>query len=102
MEEKGPDFYRVERVNIYLCDHKRQEIYQIVEGGADEDNLVFHSSQSGIAGKVSNEGKSFTANVAHTYVSFEQEIDDPKGEYSEDTGFPVSGQSGKVTKGFSV
>jgi hypothetical protein len=42
---------------MYLCDHRRQEIYQIITDKEGKDKLIYFSSQSGIAGKVSNEGK---------------------------------------------
>jgi len=52
LEHKLPDLYAVKRVNMYLCDHKRQEIYKMVKG-EDKVKLLFYSSQVGIAGKVS-------------------------------------------------
>lgn len=88
---KAPEFYKVQRVNIYMCDHRRQEIYQIVEGKDENGVLLFYSSQSGIAGKVSNEGKSFIANNVQDYHQFLQEIDDPKGSYHPETGVPQKG-----------
>ena len=91
IQSKAPDFYKVQRVNIYLCDHKRQEIYQIVEHDSKNDKLIFFSSQSGIAGKVSNEGKSFIANNVEDYHQFLQKIDDPFGKYHPITGLPEGG-----------
>ena len=91
IQSKAPDFYKVQRVNIYLCDHKRQEIYQIVEHDSKSDKLIFFSSQSGIAGKVSNEGKSFIANNVEDYHQFLQKIDDPFGKYHPITGLPEGG-----------
>lgn len=74
-----------------MCDHRRQEIYQIVKGEDGNDVLVFYSSQSGIAGKVSNEGKSFIANRVEDYHQFVPEIDDPKGKYHPVTSLPQNG-----------
>ena len=88
----APDFYKVERVNIYMWDHRRQEIYQIIEDKEGTDALIFFSSQSGIAGKVSNEGKSFIANRIQEHHQFLQEIDDPKGKYHPVTGVPIKGE----------
>ena len=80
-----------------MCDHRRQEIYQIVSGEDKEDLLVFYSSQSGIAGKVSNEGKSFIANNVQDYHQFVPEIDDPRGNYHPVTGMPMDGAVNVLT-----
>lgn len=89
-EERLPDFFGVKRVNFYLWDHKRQEIYKIVEEDY-KDKLIFFSSQSGIAGKVSNEGKVMLTNNVSTYFQFSQKIDDPLGKYHSITGLPEDG-----------
>ena len=80
-----------------MCDHRRQEIYQIVGGDNGSDLLKFYSSQSGIAGKVSNEGKSFIANHVQDYHQFMSEIDDPKGKYHPVTGLPLNGNVNILT-----
>ena len=80
VEERLPDIYGWHRSNIYLCDHKRQEIYKIVEQD-NKEKLIFFSSQSGIAGKISNEGKALITNNVITYFQFNHEIDDPNGKY---------------------
>ena len=72
-----------------MCDHRRQEIYQIVSGETDENKLIFFSSQSGIAGKVCNEGKSFIANRVEDFHQFTPKIDDPKGKYHPVTEMPI-------------
>ena len=38
---KAPGFYKAQKVDVYLCDHKRQEIYQIVEHDSKTDKLIF-------------------------------------------------------------
>jgi hypothetical protein len=96
VELLAPDFYKVERINLYMCDHRRQEIYQIV-AKEDQDVLIFYSSQSGIAGKVSNEGKSFIANRIQDHHQFYQKIDDPKGSYHPETGVPIKGEVNILT-----
>mmetsp|Transcript_2401 Transcript_2401/g.2265 ORF Transcript_2401/g.2265 Transcript_2401/m.2265 type:complete len:153 (+) Transcript_2401:619-1077(+) len=91
IQAKAPEFYKVQRVNIYMCDHRREEIYQIVSGGDKPDVLVFYSNQSGIAGKVSNVGKSFIANNVQDYHQFVPEIDDPGETYHPVTGLSKNG-----------
>lgn len=90
-EQKLPGFYAVDRVNVYLCDHKRQEIYKIQNDKDNNDTLVFYSSQSGIAGKISNEGKALIANNVTTFFQFIPKIDDPIGKYHSITGEPEEG-----------
>ena len=80
-----------------MWDHRRQEIYQIVQGEDGNDVLVFYSSQSGIAGKVSNEGKSFIANNVQDYHQFVPEIDDPTETYHTITGMPLNGNVNVLT-----
>ena len=60
LEIKLPEFFGVKRANWYMWDHKRQEIYKIIELEDGKEKLLFYSSQCGIAGKVSNEGKATT------------------------------------------
>jgi hypothetical protein len=80
-----------------MCDHRRQEIYQIVTQNNGKDALIYYSSQSGIAGKVCNEGKSFVANCVEDYHQFVPEIDDPKCEYHPVTGISLGGQVNILT-----
>ena len=97
VETLAPDFYKVERINLYMWDHRRQEIYQIIEDKDNQDILIYYSSQSGIAGKVSNEGKSFIANRVQEFHQFSQKIDDPKGSYHPVTGVPIKGEVNILT-----
>jgi regulator of replication initiation timing len=89
LEKILPEFYLTKRVNIYLWDHKRQEIYKIITEENGTDNLVFFSNQSGIAGKVANEGKLLISNNATTMFQFISKIDDPMGEYHPITEAPL-------------
>ena len=91
IESRLPDIYGWARANIYLCDHKRQEIYKIIEEEANNEKLIFFSSQSGLAGKVSNEGKAMIANNVVTYFQFNNEIDDPNGKYHSILKIPEDG-----------
>ena len=41
IEDKTCTFYAVRRVNFYLCDHKRQEIYKIIEDDYGKEQLIY-------------------------------------------------------------
>ena len=91
LETKLPEFFGIKRANWYLWDHKRQEIYKIIEEEDGKEKLIFFSNQNGIAGKVSNEGKPIMTNNVISYFQFNHEVDDPEGKYHDILGTPEEG-----------
>ena len=59
--------------------------------------MCYYSSQPGIAGKVSNEGKAIMSNNVSSYFQFIPKIDDPLGKYHNITGVPEEGEVNILT-----
>ena len=72
---------KVERVNFYLCDSKKNEIYKRkVNEKTKEEYLETHSAQKGICGYVANTGLYLITDNVEEDTRFNHDIDDPQGE----------------------